>query len=66
MKLQLQNVSKIYPSGNQAVCDMNLTVNEGELVVLVKGNRKLPGTGNRRAEAASGDQDIASQAEDQP
>ena len=35
MKLQLQNVSKIYPSGNQAVCDMNLTVNEGELVVLV-------------------------------
>ncbi len=33
--LQLEGVAKTYPSGAMAVCDLNLSVGDGELLVLV-------------------------------
>jgi multiple sugar transport system ATP-binding protein len=33
--VELQNVSKIFPDGTQAVTDLNLTIEDGEFVILV-------------------------------
>ena len=34
-KVELQNVDKVYPDGYQAITDLNLTVEDGEFVILV-------------------------------
>ena len=33
--IEFQNVNKVYPNGNEAVKDMNFSINEGELIVFI-------------------------------
>ena len=33
--IEFQNVSKKYPNGNEAVRDINFSINEGEFIVFI-------------------------------
>ncbi len=58
MILELQHISKTYPNGNQALTDINFTVNEGEFLVIIglsgSGKSTLLRCINRLHEPTSG------------
>ena len=33
--IEFQNVNKVYPNGNEAVKDINFSINEGEFIVFI-------------------------------